>query len=138
MPLPQRIDHGVTLAEASVLTANYRKRSPIGAFKGGLFFKEAIDQVISQPGCVAMRYYYAQHEGGTPALVLVGVDKNGNDMTGGFLAEMSRMCPPQCADEPNALNSSFAERKVYRDAVPAGGGLRPKERKLNSTTVEIR
>lgn len=137
--MPSHIEeHGITLAEASVITANYRKRSPIGAVKGGSFWKEAIEQVINQPGCVSMRYYYAQQDGGTPALVLVGVDKDGKDMTGGFLAEMSRLCPPKCGDEPNALNSSFAERKVYRDAVPAGGGIRPRERKLNSTPVEIR
>ena len=137
MPLPPKINHAITLAEGSVLTANYRKRSPIGAVKGGLFFNEAVEQVISQPGCVAMRYYYAQHDEGTPAIVLVGVDKDGRDMTGGFLAEMSRPCPPLCSDEPNALNSSFGERKVYRDAVPAGGGIRLRERKQNSIRAEF-
>src|SRR6266852_1110772 len=110
MPLPPSYNHGVTLAEASVLTATYRKRSPIGAGKGGLFWKEAVEQVIGQAGCVAMRYYYAQQDDGKPALVLVGVDKDGKDMTGGFLAELSCPCPPMC-DDPNALNSSFAERK---------------------------
>ena len=136
MPLPPRSNHGVTLAEASVLTANYRKRSPIGTVKGGMFWKEAVEQVVSQEGCVAMRYYYAAQEDGKPALVLVAVDRHGRDMTGGFLAELSCPCPPFC-DAPNALNSSFSERKLDREAVHAGAMSIRREKKQNSVSVEF-
>lgn len=105
MPLPPKSNHMITLAEGSVLTSNYRRHSPIGSLKGGMFWKEAVERVISQPGCVAMRYYYARQESGAPALVLVGVDAQGRDMVHGILAEMSFPCPPFC-DEVNILNNS--------------------------------
>ena len=103
MPLPPKSNHMVTLAEASVLTANHRMQSGPDAIKGGMFWKEIIEKIINQPGCVALRYYYGRQESGTPALVLVGVDVQGHDIVRGVIGDVSWVCPPFC-DPPNALN----------------------------------
>jgi hypothetical protein len=115
MQVPPKSNHAITPAEASVLTANYRRRSTSG-IKGGLFWKEAIENVVRQTGCIAMRYYYAQKDDGTPAIVLVGVDANGHDMTGGFLADLSFPCPPYC-DEPNVLNHGTESIRLQRGPI---------------------
>ena len=105
MPLPPKSNHMVTLAEAGVLTANYRKQVGTEAVKGGMFFKEILEKIINQPGCVGLRYYYGWQENGTPALVLVGVDAQGRDIVRGILGDASWLCPPYC-NEVNALNYS--------------------------------
>jgi hypothetical protein len=110
MPLPPKSNHIVTLTEASVLTANFRNDSTKNPIKGGMFWKEAVERVINQPGCVGMRYYYAQQDNGTPAIVLAGVDAKGNDIVRGVLAEVSWLCPPYCS-WMNELNSA-EERRV--------------------------
>lgn len=102
MALPPKSNHAITLAEASVLTTNFRRRTG-SRLKGGMFWKEIVEKIISQPGCVGLRYYYPQQDNGTPAIVLVGVDHLGRDMTEGYIGEASWLCPPWCS-EPNALN----------------------------------
>ena len=103
MTLPPKSNHMVTLAEASVLTANYRKQAGDEAINGGMFWKEIIEKIINQPGCVALRYYYGRQENGTPALVLVGVNAQGHDIVRGVIGDISWMCPPYC-DQANILN----------------------------------
>jgi hypothetical protein len=100
----------VTLAEASVLTRNFRTNAPESSIKGGMLWKEAIERVINQPGCVALRYYYGMKDSGAPTLVLVGVDSDGKDIVRGVLADQVWPCPPYC-DEPNLLNSPVEHGK---------------------------
>jgi len=102
MALPPKSNHVITLAEATVLITNFRKRTG-STIKGGMFWKDVVEKIINQQGCVGLRYYYAQQDHGTPAIVLVGVDHTGRDMTDGHIGEASWLCPPWCS-EPNALN----------------------------------
>jgi hypothetical protein len=104
MPLPQKNNQIISLDEASRLTNKYRVQAAKDAIKGGLFWKDYVQKLLDQPGCVAMRYYHAQDDKGNPAIVLVGVDMGGKDITGGVMLEFSPFCPPIC-DAPNALNS---------------------------------
>lgn len=104
MALPSKNNQLITLEEASIFTQNFRKDATADAIKGGLFWKEYIEKIIDQPDCVALRYYYGQDESGKPLLVLVGVDKDGHDITKGAIAEVALPCPPFC-DDPNSLNS---------------------------------
>jgi hypothetical protein len=69
------------------------------------FGKNAITQTLSQPGCVGIRLYYAKHEDGSPSLVMVGVDRNGNDIVKGHVSQKTVPCPPFCGDW-NQLNKS--------------------------------
>ena len=103
MPLPTKYNQITTLADAGKYARNFRQANPSASRSAG-FFKEYVEQVIDQAGCVAMRCYYVQKDDGSPAVVLVGVDADGNDMTGGVLAELPWLCPPWCP-ATNPLNS---------------------------------
>lgn len=95
-------DHSITLAEAAVMTAQYRTENP-GAVLGGLFSKSAIEAILNQPTCTGLRYYYAV-DNSAPTIVLTGVDAAGNDIDTGELAQHSLPCPPT-SSTPNPLNS---------------------------------
>jgi hypothetical protein len=104
MPLTENENHSIPLNEASKMTANYRTSAPTGAPLGGFFGKNALQQMLNQQNCIGMRYYYGEKDDGTPVLVLVGVDTNGNDLVEGAILEWSNPCPPFCGNS-NALNS---------------------------------
>lgn len=93
----------ISLAAAAALTKRARE-SRAGLEKGGSFSREAVESVLKQPGCTGLRFYYGRHADGREALVLVGVDAKGNDMTGGVMIEDHWPCPPFCGDG-NSLNS---------------------------------
>ncbi len=99
MAFTGRENHSITLEEARKLTANYRNRAGKDAVLAGFFGKETIQKIIDQDGCVGIRYYYALTDEGKPALVLVGVDANENDIIDGVIAEVSLPCPPYCGEE---------------------------------------
>jgi hypothetical protein len=42
--------------------------------------RNIIDQILSQPGCVGMRFYNAYNEVGEKTLVYVGVNESGNSI----------------------------------------------------------
>ena len=42
--------------------------------------RNILDQILAQPGCVGIRFYYAYNEAGQKTLVYVGVTAQGNDM----------------------------------------------------------
>ena len=73
------------------------------SIKGGAFCRAIFDKILAQPGCVAIRYYYAKMDNGTPTIVVVGVDALGKDMEGGILGEVTYPCPPLC-DDNSALS----------------------------------
>jgi hypothetical protein len=81
-----------------------------GTILGGFFGKEAILAILAQEGAVGLRYYYGMDENGKPHVILIGVDKEGDDMTEGLLAQRSVVCPPICAKE-NVLNSPSPENQ---------------------------
>ncbi|RMG41185.1 MAG: hypothetical protein D6732_02735, partial [Methanobacteriota archaeon] len=97
-------NHSIPLDEAAAMTKRYRDKVGDEARLGGLFAREAFDRILSQEGCVGIRFYYAEDQDGNMELILVGVDANGNDMEYGELAERIINCPPFCGWE-NVLNS---------------------------------
>jgi hypothetical protein len=102
-------DHHITLSEASQLTFNFRMQAGPNAVLGGFFGKEAILAILAQDGAVGLRYYYGLDEDGKPHIILIGVDKEGNDMVDGLLAQRSVVCPPIFAKE-HVLNSPAAAK----------------------------
>ena len=44
------------------------------------FGKDVVEKTMKQPGCVAVRMYYAKHVNGRSGFAIVGVDKYGKDM----------------------------------------------------------
>ena len=97
-------DHSISLAGASKMTRNFQLHAAPDQIVGGFFGKDAVLAIISQEGAAGLRYYYGLDDEGTPHIILIGVNADGNDMTDGLLAERSTMCPPHCA-EFNDLNS---------------------------------
>lgn len=77
--LPPPSDHRISLRRASRLTRNYRESIP-AADKTGFFHKQAIVDLLRQPGVVGMRYYHGLDDKGCYHLVLVGVDREGRDV----------------------------------------------------------
>jgi hypothetical protein len=98
-PLPDR-DHRISLADA-VRIVDARRKADDGnpaAEHPFAFNRQGLALVLGQQGCVAVRAYPAQHDDGSHSWVLVGVDGQGNDMTGGVLLQEPFVCPPFCPD----------------------------------------
>jgi hypothetical protein len=57
----------------------YQKAYP-GENRGYHLGRNIIDQILAQPGCVGMRFYYGLNEDGMKTLVYVGVDASGKDI----------------------------------------------------------
>lgn len=90
-------NHQISLVDAKRYIQNYRNNpTPDPSIKGGVFNREIFDTILIQPGCTGIRYYYAKMDDGTPTIVVVGVDANGNDMEGGIIGEFTTPCPPYC------------------------------------------
>lgn len=94
----------VTLNDASRWTANYRNTIQPGDVIAEFLGKEKILELLSQEGCVGIRFYYAINDSGEKILVLVGADSNENDMENGLILENGNICPPFCPKK-NVLNS---------------------------------
>ncbi len=104
-------NHSIPLDEAADMTRRYRENADLNARLGGLFAREAFDRILSQEGCMGIRFYFAESKDGEMELILVGVDANGNDMEYGELAERIIGCPPFCGSE-NVLNSESEQITV--------------------------
>ena len=96
-------NHVVTLAEASKYIQNFKNHPTTPTIKGGHFARNIFEKILAQPGCVGISYYYAALDDGSPTMVLVGVDQNGNDIDSGVIAEAIYPCPPFCGSA-NELN----------------------------------
>jgi len=103
MAMPPQRDHRIALTAAATLTKRYRDQSP-GAVHAGMFPRDVFDRILAQTGCAGIRIYYGRDDTGGLALVLVGIDANGNDMTAGELDEFQFPCPPYCDDGGSVLN----------------------------------
>jgi hypothetical protein len=96
-------NHVVTLAQAAKYIQNFKNHPTAPTIKGGHFARNIFDKILAQPGCVGIRYYYAALDDGSPTMVLVGVDQNGNDIDSGVIGEATFPCPPFCGSA-NELN----------------------------------
>ena len=100
MALPDPKSHRISLEDAAAQT----RRSRGGPHKGGMFLRAELDQLLAQPGCAGLRFYYGRKTDGQETVILVGVDEKGDDMLQGVLMEEHFLCPPICG-AANALNS---------------------------------
>ncbi len=90
--------HSMTLAEAVNDVGNYRREKGENAVKGMYFSSDLYERILSQDGCVGIRFYYGE-EAEMPTLVLVGVDSKGNDLVRGITGDGGWPCPPFCAPD---------------------------------------
>lgn len=98
MPPLEPRDHRIGLEQARAMIQEHRKQGAPKLPEAMAFHRDVVDSILNQPGCVALRMYPARHADGNTTMVLVGVDKAGQDMTSGVIAEESLPCPPWCAD----------------------------------------
>jgi hypothetical protein len=98
-------NHFISLAEAAEMTERYRKDAGTDAVLAGFFGKDTILRILSQANCCGIRIYYAKSEDNSPQFVITGVNREGDDLYDGELAEYAIACPPNCSKE-NPLNSS--------------------------------
>ncbi|CAN5191012.1 hypothetical protein BH23GEM2_BH23GEM2_23100 [soil metagenome] len=96
MPFPPKRDHNISRADAVALTRRHRESAGKGAQLATLFPRDVYERILAQPGCAGIRAYEGRDEKGERQTILVGVDAEGNDMTGGVLAEFTLPCPPYC------------------------------------------
>lgn len=105
--------HDIPLSTASTKTQNFQTVYPTLA-KGGAFPKDEVIQILSQAGCVGLRYYFALDNTTAPNalhVVLCGIDANGDMLTitvngvttDAKLKDAAIICPPNCATG-NSLN----------------------------------
>lgn len=103
-PLDPKRDHRISLEDAAVLTRRYRQGGKLRSGDSGAFNGPQVEELLKQPGCAGVRVYKGRDAEGMDALILVGVDGNGDDMANGMLLEFDFRCPPFCGDS-NALNT---------------------------------
>jgi|SRR6478609_4737066 len=100
MPLPEKRDHRISLAEATELTKQHRKDDPTGVH-AEFFHREAFESLLAQPGCHGIRIYHGKGKKGERHSVMVGVDGSGKDMASAGIMQQGAPCPPICdADSP--------------------------------------
>ncbi len=51
-----------------------------GEVRGYYICRNMIDQILAQPGCVGMNFYYGMNQEGQKTLVYMGVDADGKDL----------------------------------------------------------
>jgi hypothetical protein len=89
--------HEITLTVAVSMTHAYQN-DPL--FSGKTISvkmdNSAFQELMSQPGCVSLRSYFAKNSNNELTLVVVGVDVNGNDMTSGLIMNRGVKCPFGC------------------------------------------
>ncbi len=92
----------ISLSDAIQLTKNYQATASPGSQIAEYFGASIFKTILSQPGCSGIRIYFGKNSDGSPALVLVGVDGSGKDITTGAIGEKGFPCPPIC-DSTNIL-----------------------------------
>jgi len=92
----------IPIDEAKVMTKAWRVAFP-DSTKAGMADSVKIQELLSQPGCVGMRMYFAINEDNEKTLVLVGTDEDGNDLYNGLILDKVKLCPNHCPS-PNPLN----------------------------------
>lgn len=94
----------ITLREGSEMTKRYRNTIQPGEVIGGFIGKDKIKEILDQNECVGIRFYFAKDDINENTLVLVGTDRDENDMINGLIANKIVKCPPNCSNS-NPLNS---------------------------------
>lgn len=113
--------HFITPAQAKKLTHNFRhnrERMVRDEFHGPrtlplceTFDRKAFDDLLAQPGCTSIRFYFGMDEGREVKLIAVGVNEKGQDILPdanrtadfstetGMIVEDGARCPEYCPED---------------------------------------
>ncbi|UOQ52011.1 hypothetical protein [Hymenobacter cellulosivorans] len=102
--LPPTLPAGgmIELDQAAAMTKLYQKQHP-AALWAGYYSAYVYTNLLAQPGCIGIRIYRGIKEDKQECFVLVGVDKEGADMTKGLLYDISMPCPYTCFTESELM-----------------------------------
>ncbi len=95
------MNHAISLEQAITMASLYRSAIPEGMPVSETFDATSVNALLSQPGCTALRIYYGKKMDGTVHAILIGVNENGKDITGGIVLEEGQRCPPDCPPDSN-------------------------------------
>ncbi|KUF46474.1 hypothetical protein AS361_04890 [Myroides marinus] len=94
----------ITLEEAIKYTSLFQKQNP-NAINSYFIGIEKLQELLKQNNCIGMRIYPGiNNQTEQSNLVLIGVDKNGVDISEGVILEELITCPPLCPNESSLLN----------------------------------
>ena len=85
----------ITLDEAQKWATSWRTNPPKDLAKGHWIPGEALTELLATEGVVNVRAYMGVDTTGMQKLMFVGVDGNGNDMTGTIYCG-TKPCPSDC------------------------------------------
>ncbi len=93
--------HRARTRELAMQAKEFRRQNP-NRKTAGIFHKDAVLNVLNNPDCVALRYYFGITTESinvkNPTLILCAVDANGNDIIAqNQNPERSWSCPPHCS-----------------------------------------
>src|SRR5262245_26905862 len=83
------LNQEIMLSEAVALTSAFHAANPPDSLRAELSYKEIIYKILDQTGCEGIRVYKGLDADGVPSNVLVGIDRNGNDIVDGVLGNRS-------------------------------------------------
>jgi len=91
-------DHRVAQKEAAALVKAFQSGAKADEHRATAFNRSAFEHLLAQPGAAGIRIYRAQHEDGSPTLVLVAVDQEGQDLgtEEAVFVQSGHDCPPWC------------------------------------------
>jgi hypothetical protein len=94
----RRKRHSISREEAVLLV---RRRPAKISGRGGHLPRHILDELLAQPGCEGVRFYFGTKPDGAMTMVFVGIDGNERDMTDGAIMQDFFPCPPFC--DPTSL-----------------------------------
>jgi hypothetical protein len=117
-PRVPRRDHRISLEKAIDLTQRFRRAAP-PAEHGGLFDAGQVRDLLSQKGCVGLRYYHGIEADGTYHLVIVGVDARGEDI----IPSQPKRGRREKVSLPTRQALVAAEARLATTSLAASGGI---------------
>jgi hypothetical protein len=94
----------ITLATGSKMTGDFRTAHP-NVTKAVYYTADVYEDLLAQEDCVGIRIYNALDANGVITNVLVGVDRDGNDLINGSIYDLGGKCPGGSCSNNNSLNS---------------------------------
>ena len=90
-------NHDILLEDAEKMILDYAELNKEGPF-AWTFGRDAIEEILAQEECVALRIFGGLNEGGEFHPILIGVTPDGRSMSGGTVLDFPMPCPPFCPE----------------------------------------
>ena len=104
MELDENTGGEITLVEAQNFVKAFTKKYP-NEVKAFFMGKVNVNSILNQTDCIGIRIYNGYDvDLSRLNLVLVGVDKDGKDMTDGVIMDQMKTCPSYCDTSSSLMN----------------------------------